>query len=101
MSHARPGKQCKILIAWIPPQPILISSSRIGCWPLSVSPVVSPQHEYGFILDFKLTLHLIAAVSFPLLFKGLDKEVNFFDPSLTSIKQDKAEVDVEETSEKR
>ncbi|KAG7571525.1 hypothetical protein FFLO_00541 [Filobasidium floriforme] len=32
---------------------------------------------------------------------GLDKEVNFFDPSLTSIKQDKAEVDVEETREKR
>ena len=40
------------------------------------------------------------AVSFPLFFKGLDKEVNFFDPSLTSIKQDKAEIDAE-TSEKR
>lgn len=60
-----------------------------------------PKQEYGSILDPKLIFHLTAAVSFPLLFKGLDKEVNFFDPSLASIKQDKAEVDVEETREKR
>lgn len=43
----------------------------------------------------------VLAISFPIFFKNLDKEVNFFDPSLTSIKQDKGEVDVEQIREKR